>query len=145
MRRRTRERGFSFLEIMVVVMIIGILMAIVAPRFMGGVEKAEPRAARVQVEQLSTALDMFRLDVGRYPTSEEGLQALVQRPFGVDRWDGPYLQKSSVPDDPWHNPFHYKAPGESGRRYDLYSLGADNAPGGDGTGRDITSWESDAG
>ena len=89
-------------------------------------------------------LDTFRLDNGRYPSSQEGLGALRQRPFGVDRWDGPYLKKE-VPADPWGRPYFYRSPGEGGRPYDLMSYGADGSPGGDGDGRDIASWEGDAG
>jgi len=98
----------------------------------------------MQIERLGTVLDTFRLDVGRYPTTQEGLQVLVQRPMGVDRWDGPYLNKG-VPKDPWDRPYLYRSPGEAGRPYDLYSLGADGAPGGTDNNRDITSWGGDNG
>lgn len=140
-----RERGFSLIEIMVVMVIIGMLMAVVAPRFIRQSEKAASKAARVQIESMGTALDTFRLDVGRYPTTQEGLAALIQRPFGTERWDGPYLKKNVIPPDPWQRPYYYRSPGEGGRPYDLYSLGADGAPGGDSDNRDITSWEADAG
>ncbi len=145
--RRTRQSqsGFTLIEMMVVMVIIGMLMAIVGPRFIRQEEKARVKAARANIEQLGTVLDTFRLDVGRYPTSQEGLAALVQRPFGVDRWDGPYLKKSGVPKDPWDRPYYYRSPGEGGRPYDLLSYGADGAPGGEGDNRDINSWEGDAG
>jgi general secretion pathway protein G len=145
--RRTRqsESGFTLIEMMVVMVIIGMLMAIVGPRFIRQEEKARVKAARANIEQLGTVLDTFRLDVGRYPTSQEGLAALVQRPFGIDRWDGPYLKKSVVPKDPWERPYYYRSPGEGGRPYDLLSYGADGAPGGEGDNRDVTSWEGDAG
>jgi general secretion pathway protein G len=143
MNRRTRQSGFTLIEIMVVMTIIGLLMALVAPRFMRSVGKAERGAARAQVELLGTALDTFRLDVGRYPSTQEGLGALMQRPFGVDRWDGPYLKKG-LPKDPWSHPYYYRSPGEGGRPYDLYSYGADGAPGGDGDNQDITSFETGA-
>jgi general secretion pathway protein G len=143
MQRRSTA-GFTLIEMMVVLVIIGLLMALVGPRFIRQEEKAKVKSARAQIELLGTALDTFRLDVGRYPSSQEGLQALRQRPFGADRWDGPYLKKD-VPKDPWDHPYYYRSPGESGRPYDLYSLGADGSPGGDGDNRDVTSWEGDTG
>ena len=144
MSRRTRSAGFTLIEMMVVMVIIGLLMALVGPRFIRQEEKAKVGAARAQIELLGTALDTFRLDVGRYPSTQEGLAALRQRPFGTDRWDGPYLKKD-LPKDPWDHPYYYRSPGEGGLPYDLFSYGADGAPGGDGDGRDITSWESDTG
>jgi len=129
---------------MVVMVIIGLLMALVGPNLIGRSEKAKVQAAAMQIERLGTVLDTFRLDVGRYPTTQEGLQVLVQRPMGVDRWDGPYLNKG-VPKDPWDRPYIYRSPGEAGRPYDLYSLGADGAPGGTDNNRDITSWGGDNG
>ena len=144
MRSRSRPAGFTLIEMMVVMVIIGLLMALVGPRFIRQEEKAKVKAARAQIELLGTALDTFRLDVGRYPTSQEGLAALRQRPFGVDRWDGPYLKKD-VPKDPWERPYYYRSPGDAGRPYDLMSYGADGGPGGEGDNRDITSWEGDTG
>ena len=144
MNRKSRDAGFTLIEMMVVMVIIGLLMALVGPRFIRQAEVAKVKAARAQIELLGTALDTFRLDVGRYPSSQEGLAALRQRPFGTDRWDGPYLKKD-VPKDPWDRPYYYRSPGEAGRPYDLYSLGADGTPGGDGDSRDITSWEGDTG
>jgi general secretion pathway protein G len=144
MRRRRPEAGFTLIEMMVVMVIIGLLMALVGPRFIRQEEKARVRAARAQIELLGTALDTFRLDVGRYPTTQEGLGGLRQRPFGLDRWDGPYLKKD-VPKDPWDRPYQYRSPGEAGRPYDVVSLGADGAPGGDGDNRDLVSWEGDTG
>ena len=142
--KHTRNSGFTLIEMMVVMVIIGLLMALVGPRFIRQEEKAKVKAARAQIELLGTALDTFRLDVGRYPSSQEGLVALRQRPFGTDRWDGPYLKKE-VPKDPWDRPYYYRSPGENGRPYDLYSLGADGTPGGEGDARDVTSWEGDTG
>jgi len=147
MSQRTRTSGtggFTLIEMMVVMVIIGLLMALVGPRFIRQEEKAKVGAARAQIELLGTALDTFRLDVGRYPSTQEGLAALRQRPFGTDRWDGPYLKKD-LPKDPWEHPYYYRSPGEGGRPYDLYSYGADGAPGGDGDNRDITSWEGGTG
>ena len=144
MTERRRQAGFTLIEIMVVMVIIGLLMALVGPNLIGRSEKAKSQAAAMQIERLGTVLDTFRLDVGRYPTTQEGLQVLVQRPMGVDRWDGPYLNKG-VPKDPWDRPYFYRSPGEAGRPYDLYSLGADGAPGGTDNNRDITSWGGDNG
>ena len=144
MSGRGRQAGFTLIEIMVVMVIIGLLMALVGPNLIGRSEKAKTQAAAMQIERLGTVLDTFRLDVGRYPTTQEGLQVLVQRPMGVDRWDGPYLNKG-VPKDPWDRPYIYRSPGEAGRPYDLYSLGADGAPGGTDNNRDITSWGGDNG
>jgi len=142
--RRRRQAGFTLIEIMVVMVIIGLLMALVGPNLIGRSEKAKTQAAAMQIERLGTVLDTFRLDIGRYPSTQEGLQALVQRPSGLERWDGPYLNKG-VPKDPWDRPYVYRSPGEGGRPYDIYSLGADGAPGGQDQNRDITSWGGDNG
>ncbi len=131
--------GFTLVELLVVMIIIGLLAALVGPRFIRQEEKAKVKAAKAQIELLSTALDTFRLDVGRYPTSQEGLEALRTQPGGVERWDGPYLKKD-VPVDPWGKPYVYKSPGDHGP-FDIVSYGADGSPGGDGDNRDITSWE----
>ena len=144
MAGRRRQAGFTLIEIMVVMVIIGLLMALVGPNLIGRSEKAKVQVAAMQIERLGTVLDTFRLDVGRYPTTQEGLQVLVQRPMGVDRWDGPYINKG-IPKDPWDRPYIYRSPGEAGRPYDLYSLGADGAPGGTDNNRDITSWGGDNG
>jgi len=144
MKRSRYNAGFTFIEMMVVVTIIGLLIVLVGPRFIRGQEKAEVRAAAAQIANFGTALDTFRLDVGRYPNTQEGLAALIQRPSSADRWDGPYL-KTNVPNDPWGRPYFYRSPGEGGRPYDLYSLGSDGAPGGDGPNRDVNSWEGNAG
>ncbi|MEJ2033124.1 MAG: type II secretion system major pseudopilin GspG [Deltaproteobacteria bacterium] len=136
---RQRERGFSLIELMIVIVILGLLASIVAPRLMGKLEKAENQTAKTQVEMMMTALDAYRLDMGHYPTSQEGgLEALVQNP-GSDLWAGPYLKKG-VPLDPWHNPYQYRNPGEHGD-VDVFSYGADNQPGGSGKAQDVVSWE----
>lgn len=133
------NKGFTLIELLVVMIIIGLLAALVGPRFIRQEEKAKVKAAKAQIELLSTALDTFRLDVGRYPTSQEGLEALRTQPGGVERWDGPYLKKE-VPADPWGKPYVYKSPGDHGP-FDILSYGADGTLGGDGDNRDITSWE----
>ena len=133
------QRGFTLVELIVVVIIIGLLAGLVVPQFIKQEEKATAKAAKAQIELLGTALDTYRLDVGRYPSTQEGLQALSQRPGGVERWDGPYLKKD-VPNDPWGKPYVYKSPGDHGP-YDIISYGADGVSGGDGNNRDVTSWE----
>jgi general secretion pathway protein G len=131
--------GFTLVELLVVMIIIGLLAALVGPRFIRQEEKAKVKAAKAQIELLSTALDTFRLDVGRYPTSQEGLEALRTQPGGIERWDGPYLKKD-VPLDPWGKAYVYKSPGEHGP-FDILSYGADGVPGGDGDNHDLASWE----
>ena len=124
---------------MVVVIIIGLLAALVGPRLFGKVSSAKQKAAKAQIELFGTALDTFRIDVGRYPTTEEGLKALRERPSGVVEWQGPYLPKE-IPLDPWGRPYIYKAPGEHGD-YDLISYGLDGAEGGEGENQDVVSWK----
>ena len=119
--------------------IIGLLAGLVLPQFIRQEEKAKLKTTRAQIELFGTALDTFRLDVGRYPTSDEGLQALRQKPGGLERWDGPYLKKE-LPLDPWSKPYVYRSPGEHGP-YEIVSYGADGTPGGEGDNRDITSSE----
>jgi general secretion pathway protein G len=139
-KKLRNAQGFTLIELIVVVAIIGLLAGLVVPQFIKQEEKATAKAAKAQIELLGTALDTFRLDVGRYPSSQEGLQALTQKPGGLDRWEGPYLKKE-VPNDPWGKPYIYKSPGDNGRPYDIASYGADGLAGGQDNNRDITSWE----
>jgi general secretion pathway protein G len=119
--------------------IIGMLAALVGPRFFGKVGGAKLKAAKAQIELFGTALDTFRLDVGRYPTAEEGLQALREKPSAAEAWEGPYLPKQ-IPVDPWGKPYVYKCPGDNGE-YDLISYGLDGAEGGEGENQDVVSWK----
>ncbi len=136
--RKKSQAGFSLIEIMIVMIIIGLLASLVGPRLFSQLGKAKKETAKSQISWLLTTLDAYRLDVGTYPSTNEGLDALVQNP-GNDSWNGPYLDKN-VPPDPWGNPYHYQFPGEHGE-VDLYSYGADNKPGGDGENADVVSWE----
>ncbi|WP_221894547.1 type II secretion system major pseudopilin GspG [Bathymodiolus japonicus methanotrophic gill symbiont] len=137
-------RGFTLIELLVVLAIIGMLAGLVGPQVMKHLGGAKTKTARVQIEDLAGALDMYKMDVGRYPTSSEGLKALVEKPSSARSWNGPYLRKNTVPQDPWVYDYHYVSPGEHGR-FDLFSLGADNAACnaacGDGEDQDVNSWE----
>jgi len=130
-------RGFTLLELLVVVAIIGLLVGFVAPRYFGQIGKSEVNTAKAQIDALEKALDQYRLDTGRYPTGEMGLAALVQRPQNEPKWSGPYLRKD-VPLDPWGKPYAYRIPGEKGD-YDIISLGKDGAPGGTGENADLSN------
>jgi general secretion pathway protein G len=138
-KARQKERGFTFFEILVVVTIIGLLAALVAPRLWKKISGGKQVAAKAQIELFGTALDVFRLDIGRYPTSEEGLKALREKPSAAENWQGPYLPKE-IPVDPWRTLYVYKSPGEHGD-YDLISYGADKVEGGEGESEDVVSWK----
>ncbi len=138
--RLSDERGFTLIEIIVVVIIIGLLATLVAPKFFGKVEQSKVKTTYAQIELLGAALDMYRLDIGEYPTTAEGLEALRKKPAGVESgWNGPYLKKE-LPVDAWGHPYKYTSPGRHGD-YDLVSLGADGMEGGEGKNRDIVSWK----
>ena len=134
------QRGFTLIELMVVMIILGLLAALVVPKMFGKLETAKTNAAYAQIELFGTALDSYRLDVGKYPSSSEGLESLISPVSGAEEWNGPYLRKNEIPLDPWGNPYIYEAPGTHGD-YDLYSLGADNSEGGEGEDRDVVSWK----
>ena len=135
-----RNLGFTLVELLVVLAILGLLVGLVGPQVMKALGSSKTKTARIQIENLAGVLDIYRLDVGRYPTTSEGLQALVEKPSGADNWNGPYLKKSKVPDDPWGYPYQYRSPGEHGA-FDLWSLGADNREGGEGEDQDILGWK----
>jgi general secretion pathway protein G len=138
--RSRRARGMTLIEILVVLVLIGIVMGIVGSNFIGRGEKAKADAAKIDIGQIAQSLDLYKLEVGRYPTTQEGLQALISAPAGTTNWNGPYWKKSSVPKDPWGNEYKYSAPGQSGP-YDITSLGADGKEGGEGVNKDITNRE----
>ena len=133
----SKSKGFTLLELLVVMVIIGLLAGYVAPRYFAQIGKAEVKVARAQMDALEKALDQYRLDIGHYPTQEQGLIAITKKPTSEARWDGPYLKKE-LPMDPWGRSFIYKIPGERGE-YDLISLGKDGAPGGSGEAADLRS------
>ena len=136
--RRRVSKGFTLLELLVVMVIIGLLAGLVAPRYFAQVGKSQTKVAKAQIDSLEKALDQYRLDVGRYPSTEEGLQALVAAPSGEANWAGPYLRKG-IPPDPWGRPYVYAQPGTHGD-YDLQSYGKDGREGGTGEDADIVNW-----
>lgn len=140
MRNPVRLKGFTLIELLVVLVILGLLASLVGPRIMNHLGKSKTKTTVLQIEELSSALDLFQLDTGRYPTTEEGLASLLKAPSGVDTWNGPYLKKAQIRKDAWGHDYHYKSPSEHGD-YEIYSYGSDNAEGGDGEARDVYSWE----
>jgi general secretion pathway protein G len=134
-----REGGFTLIELLVVLVILGLLAGLVGPKVLGYLGSSRTKTAHLQIEQLSAALDLYKLDTGAYPDSNQGLQALVTAPPGAAGWHGPYLGKGAVPNDPWGHPYHYRMPGQHGE-FDIWSLGSDNQEGGEGEAQDVTSW-----
>lgn len=138
--RRTGTAGFTLVELLVVLAILGLIAAIAVPQTIGYLGRAKSNTAGIQIDNLGAALDLYRLDVGRYPSDSEGLEALVNSPGDVGNWAGPYLRKASSLLDPWKKPYEYRFPGQNGE-YDLFSLGADGQEGGEGENRDLVSWQ----
>ncbi|HET6468995.1 MAG TPA: type II secretion system major pseudopilin GspG [Geminicoccaceae bacterium] len=135
-----RQGGFTLIELLVVLVILGLLAALAGPRVINYLSGARADTARLQLQGFASALDLYRLDVGRYPTTQQGLAVLVQNPENLPGWRGPYLDSREVPKDPWGAAYVYRSPGEHGA-YDLYSLGSDGAPGGQGDAADVTNWQ----
>lgn len=145
MNCRCRPRygaGFTLIELLVVLLILGMIAGLAGPQVMKYLGESKTKTAKLQIEELSNSLDLFKLDAGRYPDAQEGLQALVQAPtsLGADRWRGPYLKKKAVPKDPWGNEYRYVAPGKHGA-FDIISLGSDGKEGGEEEAKDVASWE----
>jgi len=138
--RRSVSTGFTLVELLVVLAILGLLAGLVGPRILGQLGGAKSKTAAVQIKDLEQASELFKLDVGRFPSNEEGLEALVTRPGSVGGWKGPYLKKGTIPKDPWGNAYHYESPGKRGD-IDIYSLGADNGPGGEDENADVGNWQ----
>lgn len=131
------EQGFSLIEVLVVLSIMALVLTLVAPRVVGWLGSSQAKTAEMQVKNIAAAIDLFRLEVGRYPTEAEGLQALVAAPAGVAGWRGPYLNSKTLPMDPWGRPYQYRIPPRHGVAFDVISLGADGAPGGEGENADV--------
>jgi general secretion pathway protein G len=136
---RRSQDGFTLIELLVVLVILGLIVAFAAPQVIKYVGSAKSDAAKIQIERLSSVLDLYRLEVGRYPTQEEGLEALIESPSDAETWNGPYVKKADALTDPWRRPYIYQIPGEHGD-FDLSSLGADGQEGGEGEDKDLTSW-----
>ncbi|MBK1647379.1 type II secretion system major pseudopilin GspG [Rhabdochromatium marinum] len=141
-RRAPRRwgRGFTLVELLVVLAILGLLAGLVGPQVMKFLGSSKTKTARLQIEDLSATLDLYRLELGRYPSTAEGLEALVKDPGNLPNWNGPYLKKASVPKDPWGNDYQYRSPGEHGP-FDIVALGADGQEGGEGDNQDVKNWE----
>ncbi|MFB2553941.1 type II secretion system major pseudopilin GspG [Ensifer soli] len=137
-QRRDRAGGFTLVELLVVLVILGLVMGLVGPRVLNYLTSSRTRAAALQISSFKSSLDLFFLDTGRYPSASEGLNALVAKPTSADGWNGPYLQQSAVPADPWGNPYQYAVPGEK-TPYRILSLGGDGVAGGTGSNADIAN------
>ena len=138
-RRAGGEAGFTLVEMLVVITIIGLIMSLVGPRVLNYLSESKVKAAKIQMQSFSSALDLFNLDTGRYPSSGEGLGALIQSTGTIPAWNGPYLKGGVLPNDPWGKPYVYRSPGEHGA-YDMLSYGSDGQEGGTGTAADIANW-----
>jgi general secretion pathway protein G len=139
LKRAHGEGGFTLIEILVVIAIIALIMSLVGPRVLNYLGESKVKAAKIQIQSFGSALDLFNLDTGRYPSSAEGLPALVQSPGTIPAWNGPYLKGGVLPNDPWGKAYVYRSPGQHGP-YDIMSYGSDGQEGGTGTAADIASW-----
>ncbi len=139
-RKRKPISGFTLVELLVVLAILGLLAGLVGPQVMKFLGGSKTKTAALQIHDLGATLDLYRLEIGYYPSTDQGLEALVRDPGNTPDWNGPYLKKTEVPKDPWGFEYHYRAPGQHGS-FDVWSLGADNREGGEGEDRDVTSWE----
>lgn len=137
LQSRRGTAGFTLLELLVVLAILALLGGIVGVQVIGYLGTAKTETAKLQMQEIATALDLFRLDAGRYPTQSEGLKALVERPAAATRWSGPYLRSGAIPSDPWNRPYNYRIPGSAGREFELSSFGSDGQPGGTGEAADV--------
>src|SRR5688572_11118792 len=138
-RHPLRARGMTLIEILVVLVLIGVVLGVVGGNFIGKGEKAKADAAKIEMGQIAQTLDLYKLEVGRYPSTQEGLQALISAPPGVTNWNGPYWKKTTVPKDPWGNEYRYASPGQNNSPYEIASYGADGKEGGEGANKDITT------
>ncbi len=136
---RTTEAGFTLIELLVVLVILVSIAGLVGPRVIGYLGTSKSKTAQVQISSLRAALQLYKLDMGQYPTSSQGLEALIKKPDNAESWNGPYLSKAKIPNDPWNRPYHYKQPGEHGE-FDIFSYGADNREGGEKENGDVVSW-----
>lgn len=140
LRPSVLSSGFTLVELLVVLAILGLLVGLVGPQVMKTLGSSKTKTARIQIEELGGALDIYRLEVGHYPTTNDGLQALVESTGDAKNWNGPYLKKSQVPKDPWGFDYQYRSPGEHGA-FDIWTLGADNREGGEGEDQDVRGWD----
>ena len=140
--RGRRAAGFTLIELLVVLLILGMIAGLAGPQVMNYLGESKTKAAKLQIEELSNSLDLFKMDAGRYPDTQEGLQALVQAPpsLGTGQWRGPYLKKKVIPKDPWGRDYQYVGPGTHGA-FDIVCLGSDGKEGGEGDAKDVVSWE----
>ena len=136
---RRAARGMTLIEILVVIVLIGLVMGVLASNFIGKGEEAKRKLAKIEIDQIGQTLDLYKLETGRYPTTQEGLQALIAAPSGVANWNGPYWKKATVPKDPWGNDYKYASPAQNGGPYEIMSYGADGKEGGEGPNKDISS------
>ncbi|GEQ96609.1 type II secretion system protein GspG [Iodidimonas gelatinilytica] len=142
-RQKETSAGFTLMELLVVLAILGLLASFAVPRVLKYFSSAKTDTAAIQINNLSAALDLYRLETGRYPTTSEGLRALIDEPDGARGWDGPYIDKREGIIDPWGRPYHYRYPGEMGTDVDIFTLGADDAPGGENENQDVTNWSTE--